>query len=128
MPGEAETHTLVDRSALSSCPPCLEYPSLPRNTEHTVDTQEALRLRGQGQRWRGNTEPGETRGGNDGAVKTEKLRAEKHLEGCERHIFQKAKWDLVLCPVYDLNQLNMGDCKRVCNCYFKNDNLKQNTA
>lgn len=48
--------------------------------------------------------------GNDGAVKTEKLRAEKHLEGCERHVFQKAQWDLVLCPVSDLNQLDMGDC------------------
>lgn len=72
---QTHRHTQVDKSALS-----LHSPSLPRSAQHTVDTQEAPRLKGQGQRWRGKTEAGEGHRGTDGAVKAEKLRTENHLD------------------------------------------------
>lgn len=65
--GGGQTHILRDRSALSSYSPCLENWTLPRNTEHTVDSWEALRLRGHwGHRCRGKTDNGDTHRENDG--------------------------------------------------------------
>lgn len=104
--GGRQTHILKDRSALSSCSPCLEYWTLPWNTEHTVDPWEALRLRGQGQRWGAGTGSGDNM--QDGRQEQWKQRTEKLLDPriYVIDVFQGAQWETCVtsCSVYDTNQ------------------------